>query len=103
MSAMPNFDWFWADPWGHMTDDAKELATFMQNDYDLWMRRRLDFWKNLDRHEARGVFDTKKAVKGLGHFVSEGAKKYGHRFDPSDREQVAKFFVCLWSEDHSMK
>ena len=81
-----------------MSVDARELALFMENDYHLWMKRRQDFWKNLDRKERRGIFDVDKAVVLMGYFVKEGAKRYGSSFDKSDREQVARWLVCRWSE-----
>ena len=81
-----------------MSVDARELALFMENDYHLWMKRRQDFWKNLDRKERRGIFDVDKAVVLMGYFVKEGAKRYGCAFDKSDREQVARWLVCRWSE-----
>lgn len=82
----------------HMTSEARELAVFMENDYHLWVERRPDFWRNLDRKERRGIFDVDKAVVLMGYFVKEAAKRYGCTFEKSDREQVAKYLVCLWSE-----
>ena len=92
-------NWIYSEyAWDHMSEDAKELAIFMENDYRLWMERRQDFWKNLDRKERRGIFDVDKAVTLMGYFVKEGAKRYGSSFDKSDREQVARWLVCRWSE-----
>lgn len=88
-----------ADPWGQMSPEARELALFMENDYHLWMVRRPDFWRMLDRHDARGNWERAKALKGLDYFVTEGAKKYGAKFDPTDRKMVANYFVALWEED----
>lgn len=82
-----------------MTDGARELALFMENDRHLWMERRLEFWQNLNRKEQRGIFDADKAVVLMGYFVKEAAESYGCSFDKSDREQVAKYLVCLWNEE----
>lgn len=99
------FDWI--DPWGSMSHEAKELALFIENDQHLWMNRRPEFWRNLDRKERAEVFDADKAVVLLRYLSTEGAKKYHATFAGSGRwhdlfpvsirTEVAKYLVCVWS------
>ena len=87
--------------------EATELRLYIVNDWHLWMERRPEFWKNLDRHMSRGVVDSEKAVTLLMYLVGEGARQYCKEFGgtvrsvfPKDvRTEVARVLLEHYADD----
>lgn len=61
------------------TDEATELALFIDNDEPLH-RRKKEFLKNVARKIISGTYDEKKSVALWMYWVEEGAKKYAREF-----------------------
>jgi|DEB0MinimDraft_6_1074348.scaffolds.fasta_scaffold78440_3 hypothetical protein len=87
--------------------EATELRLYIVNDHHLWMDRRPEFWRNLDRHMVRGNFDSDKAITLLMYLVSEAARQYCKEFGgtvrsvfPKDvRESVARHLLECYADD----
>ena len=85
--------------------EATELHLYIVNDHHLWMRRRPEFWRNLDRHMMRGNFDSDKAVTLLMYLVGEGARQYCKEFGGTVRsvfpKDVRETVACLLLEQYA--
>lgn len=55
---------------------ATELLLFIENDPLLYGHQYPSFAKNLINKQARGIYDSKKAIKLFMYLVDRGAKKY---------------------------
>lgn len=56
--------------------EARELALFTTNDFDLYRQQAQPIVENLAKKLAKGVFDRQKAIVLLGYLADNGAKKY---------------------------
>lgn len=59
---------------------VREVNLFLENDYDLWMRRRPQFVLNLARKLANGTYDHKQAPALWLFLVDEAAAKYDKEY-----------------------
>lgn len=67
-----------------MRAEAQELATYIENDRDLYHQQELSITsitKNLATKMAKGVYDKEKAIKLWMYLMEAGAKKYAKEFD----------------------
>lgn len=62
-----------------MSDDARELELFIENDADLH-RQYTPILKNLAIKKVRSLYKHDLAVKLFGYLVESGAKKYAKEF-----------------------
>jgi len=63
-----------------MTDEARELLLYIENDGDLYRQQFTPILKNLTAKKARGIYEHDKAVKLFLYLVESGAKKYAKEF-----------------------
>lgn len=75
--------------------EAQELILYIENDRDLWTRRRPEFVKNALKKINAGKYDAAKAEKLWKYLADEAAKKYakefpGARFSVETRKRVAR-------------
>lgn len=87
-----------------MTEEARELHLWLTSERKLWPSVEA-YYRNLERHKARGKFDAAKAVSGLAGLMREAAKEYGRQhctgadsglamFSPVCRLEVAAALVA---------
>jgi hypothetical protein len=92
-----------------MDEAATELALFIENDYPAYTDL-LYSVRNLRKHYRRGDYDPVRAVDGLLHPVSRGARRYVsvwgssgdmwfRLFVPEVRRSVASHFVDVYAGD----
>lgn len=77
--------------------EVRELQLYLENDSEIYNKRLLPIYKNLEKKQVKGVYDSKKATKLYGYAVNDGAKKYTKEFGSSnnifssaDKKEVAK-------------
>jgi hypothetical protein len=63
-----------------MSDEARELKLFIENDGDLYRQQGQPILKNLTVKKAQGKYDSAKAVKLYMYLMDNGAKKYFKQF-----------------------
>lgn len=84
-----------------MSDEARELKLYIDNDGQLYRSQTTSIHKNLMTKRARGQYDKTKAVKLWMYLVDAGAKKYAKEhgspgtpwnkmFSKADRLQTAQ-------------
>ncbi len=83
-----------------MPDNAdwvrQELVIWIDNNENLYNNKTRDFWGNLKRKLAKGVYDPKKAEVLFKYLADRSAKDYDQKnklkntFTPNDRRAVAK-------------
>lgn len=59
---------------------ARELALYIENDYELYSRYIVPYIQSLHKKRIRGTYDPEKAVPGWERIATEGAKKYENEF-----------------------
>jgi len=65
--------------------EKTELSLFIDNDRDLYTRKKIPIYKNLTKKMKKDQYDEKLAPKAFKYFVEEGAKKYAKEFaQPAD-------------------
>lgn len=91
-----------------MSDEARELVLYAENDYQLYSQSAVPIMKNLTRKHKKGVYDPELAVKLWKYHADRAAKKYGKEhgnddgfkiFSPADRREAAKYFEEYWTEE----
>ena len=83
-----------------MSDEARELQLYIENDGQLYRQQQTPIHKNLATKMARGIYDKDKAVKLWLYLMEAGAKKYAKgagtpwnlMFPKSARIEAAKAF-----------
>jgi hypothetical protein len=70
-----------ADLYDRMSEEARELVIFIENDADLYRQQTVLIQQNLLRKMRKGVYDPQKAVKLWMYLMEAGAKKYAKAFD----------------------
>lgn len=94
------------------TEAALELLLYMENDEEIWDRRRPEFIKNLQRKLKRGTYIPSASAKLWLYLVDEAAKKYvremgrpGDRIDTiftlPTRMMVAAKLVDMFEEEYA--
>lgn len=88
----------------NMSDGARELKLYIENDGDLYRRQWQPIIKNLTIKVAQGKYDTEKAVKLFMYLMDNGAKQYAKEFatpgewnkifSRSDRMEAAREFTA---------
>jgi len=82
------------------SDEAHELALYIENDFGMYNGYTLPAIKNLAKHKRRGVFTRDKALVSMLRIATAGAKHYnrehGSMFGPkwSDIFSVAARREC---------
>lgn len=61
-------------------DCARELALYIENDYELYTQYIVPYIQSLHKKRIKGTYDTEKAVPGWERIATEGAKKYENDF-----------------------
>jgi hypothetical protein len=83
-----------------MSEAARELKLYIDNDAQLYRQQFEPILKNLMTKLGRGTYDSAKSVKLWGYLCESGAKKYvkefggtwNHVFTVADRKQCAEAF-----------
>lgn len=77
-----------------MSDEARELKAYADNDGDLYRRQTTSMIKNLMTKKGQGRYDTHKAAKLAMYLMDAAAKKYTKDHGSSDAK---------WNEIFSKK
>ena len=59
---------------------ARELALYIENDYELYMQYIVPYIQCLHKKREKGTYDPEKALPGWERIAAEGAKKYENEF-----------------------
>jgi len=90
-----------------MSDAARELELYIDNDGDLDRRTASSIRKNLATKAAKGVYQHDIAVKAFEHLAEAGAKKYAEEFggvwnrvfSPADRRACAASLTAYFEAE----
>ena len=92
-----------------MSDAARELELFAENDSDLYQRSGVPIMKNLSKKFKRGTYDPELAVKLWKYHADRAAKAYSEQhstgddwktmFTPRDRMEMAKSMEDSWRSE----
>lgn len=91
------------------THESRELGLFIENDGVLYRNQILPIIHNLARKQAKGMYDSAKALKLWGYLATNGAKAYGIQhgtgaasglsmFSTKDRALTAEYLSESYSE-----
>lgn len=81
-------------------DCARELALYIENDYELYKQCIVPYIQCLHKKREKGTYDPEKALPGWERIATEGAKKYErdflsvryyHVFNRATREEAARY------------
>lgn len=79
---------------------ARELALYIENDYELYMQYIVPYIQYLHKKRVKGTYQPEKALPGWERIATEGAKKYEreflsvryyHVFNRATREEAARY------------
>ena len=84
-----------------LSDEARELKLYIDNDSGLYKQRYIPILKNLSNKKKRNKFSKSLAVKAFMYLVDDGAKRYTREyggnpkdiFPKSKRTELAKEYV----------
>ena len=84
-----------------LSEEARELKIYIDNDSGLYKQRYIPILKNLSNKKKRNKFNKSLAVKVFMYLVDDGAKRYTREyggnpkniFPKSIRTELAKEFV----------
>ena len=88
-----------------LSDDARELMIYAENDADLYRQSAVPIMKNLSRKHNKGMYDNAKGQKLWKYHADRAAKKYGMEhsvgdglkiFPPSVRMEMAREMESDW-------
>jgi len=91
-----------------MSDEARELALYAENDGDLYRQSAEPVMRNLSKKFKKGVYDHELAAKLWKYHADRAAKSYGKEhgnddgfaiFSPSVRREVAQYFADSWQSE----
>jgi len=91
-----------------MSDEARELVLYAENDSQLYTQSAVPIMKNLTRKFKKGTYDPALAVKLWKYHADRAAQKYGKDhgnkdglkiFSPADRREAAKYFEEYWTAE----
>ncbi len=79
---------------------ARELALYIENDYELYTQYIVPCIQCLHKKREKGTYDPEKALPGWERIATEGAKKYEryfldvryyYVFNRATREEAARY------------
>ena len=84
-----------------LSDEARELKLYIDNDSKLYKYRYIPILKNLSHQKKRNKFNKSMAIKAFMYLVDDGARRYTREFggNPKDifpkskRTELAKEYV----------
>jgi hypothetical protein len=92
-----------------MSDAARELELFAENDDDLYQRSAVPIMKNLSKKFKKGTYDPELGVKLWKNHADRAAKAYSEQhstgddwktmFTPRDRMEMAKSMEDSWRSE----
>jgi hypothetical protein len=92
-----------------MSDAARELELFAENDGDLYQRSAVPIMKNLSKKFKKGTYDPELGVKLWKYHADRAAKAYSEQhstgddwktmFTPRDRMEMAKSMEDSWRSE----
>lgn len=92
-----------------MSEAARELVIFIDNDGDLYRQQGAPIRENLSKKYRKGIYDHAQAVKLWKYLADTGAKKYAQEFaSPSewnrmftvaDRKAAAQEMADMWRDE----
>ena len=92
-----------------MSDAARELELFAENDGDLYQRSAVPIMKNLSKKFKRGTYNPELGVKLWKYHADRAAKAYSEQhstgddwktmFTPRDRMEMAKSMEDSWRSE----
>ena len=92
-----------------MSDAARELELFAENDSDLYQRSGVPIMKNLSKKFKKGTYDPELGVKLWKYHADRAAKAYSEQhstgddwktmFTPKDRMEMAKSMEDSWRSE----
>jgi hypothetical protein len=92
-----------------MSDAARELELFAENDDDLYQRSAVPIMKNLSKKFKKGTYDPELGVKLWKYHADRAAKAYSEQhstgddwktmFTPRDRMEMAKSMEDSWRSE----
>lgn len=89
-------------------DCARELALYIENDYELYTQYIVPYIQCLHKKREKGTYDPEKALHGWERIATEGAKKYErdfldvryyHVFNRATREETARYLQEFFLDD----
>lgn len=87
---------------------ARELALYIENDYELYTRYIVPYIQSLHKKRIKGTYDPEKALPGWERITTEGAKKYEkdfldvryfYVFSRATREEAARYLQGFFLDD----
>jgi len=92
-----------------MSDAARELELFAENDSDLYQRSAVPIMKNLSKKFKKGTYNPELGVKLWKYHADRAAKAYSKQhstgddwktmFTPKDRMEIAKSMEDSWRSE----
>ena len=83
--------------WEDLTQEATELITYTENNFELHTRQEIPIIRNLLRKIEKGIYDSKKAEVLVKYLFDNGSRKYysefRHAFTPDTRREAAAYWV----------
>lgn len=88
-------------------DAARELALYIENDYELYAQYIVPYIQSLHKKRIKGTYDPDKALPGWERIAAEGAKKYEREFlnvkyyrvfNKATREETAQYLQGVFLE-----
>lgn len=88
-------------------DCARELALYIENDYELYTQYIVPYIQNLHKKREKGTYNPDKALPGWERIATYGAQKYEndfldvryyHVFNRATREEAARYLQGFFLE-----
>ena len=73
-----------------LSDEARELKLYIDNDSGLYKQRYIPILKNLSNNKKRNKFNKSMAVKAFMYLVDDGAKRYTREFGGNPKDVFSK-------------
>ena len=74
-----------------LSEEARELKLYIDNDSRLYDQRYIPILKNLSNKKKRNKFSKSLAVKAFMYLVDDGAKRYTREFGGNPKDIFPKF------------
>ena len=74
-----------------LSEEARELKLYIDNDSRLYNQRYIPILKNLSNKKKRNKFSKSVAVKAFMYLVDDGAKRYTREFGGNPKDIFPKF------------
>lgn len=88
-------------------DCARELALYIENDYELYAQYIVPYIQSLHKKREKGTYDPEKALPGWERIATYGAQKYEkdfldvryfYVFNRATREEAARYLQGFFLE-----